>query len=165
MVDSHPWKMQVSNLWDNRNIPSSHGIKGYKIFNNLAVHGIPAISGTFSNIQYVNIIIDVGTALNAFKFLWNGSEKYQNVVIHLGDFHLMKENFQVTGLGKNGLTFEQKLFTYKNGFLLLHRSPFLKCCVRMAILWVFLDKRKSMCYAQKWKCSSYISYTNLKDAS
>ena len=87
------------------------------------------------NIPYVNIIIDVGTALNAFKFLWNGLEKYQNFVIHLEEFHFhfMKENFQVTCLSKNRLTFEQKLFTYRNGFLLLHRSPFLKCCVRMVI--------------------------------
>ena len=42
---------------------------------------------------YVNIIIDNGAALNAFKFLRNGLEKYQNVVIHLGDFHFMKDNF------------------------------------------------------------------------
>ena len=86
------------------------------------------------NISYVNIIIDVGTALNAFRFLWNELQKYQNFVIHLEDFHFMKENFQVTCLRKNRLTFEQKLFTYKNGFFLLHRSPFVKCCVRMVIL-------------------------------
>ena len=44
---------------------------------------------------YVNIARYVGAALNAFKFLWNGVEQYQNVLIHLGDFHFMKENFQV----------------------------------------------------------------------
>ena len=55
------------------------------------------------NMLYANITLDVGTALNAFKFLWNGLEKYQNVVIHLGNFHFMKENFQVTYLRKNRL--------------------------------------------------------------
>ena len=55
------------------------------------------------NMPYVNITIDVKAALNAFKFLWNELEKYQNAVIHLGDFHLMKENFQVTCLIKNEL--------------------------------------------------------------
>ena len=97
------------------------------------------------NISYVNIIIDVGTALNAFRFLWNELEKYQNFVIHLEDFHFMKENFQVTCLRKNRLTFEQKLFTYKNGFFLLHRSPFVKCCVRMVILWEFFLINRKQC--------------------
>ena len=49
----------------------------------------------------LNITIDVGTALNAFKFLRNGLEKYQNVAIHLADFYFTKENFQVTCLCKN----------------------------------------------------------------
>ena len=55
------------------------------------------------NMPYVNITIDVKAALNAFKFLWNELEKYQNAVIHLGDFHFMKENFQVPCLIKNEL--------------------------------------------------------------
>ena len=50
---------------------------------------------TTVNMPYVNIAWDVGAALNVFKLLWNGVEQYQNVLIHLGDFHFMKENFQV----------------------------------------------------------------------
>ena len=50
---------------------------------------------TTVNMPYVNIARDVGAALNVFKLLWNGVEQYQNVLIHLGDFHFMKENFQV----------------------------------------------------------------------
>ena len=45
------------------------------------------------NMPYANIALEVGAALNAFKFLWYGLEKYKNVVIHLGDFHFMKKNF------------------------------------------------------------------------
>jgi hypothetical protein len=47
------------------------------------------------NMAYVNITLDVGAAMNAFKFMWNYKDKYDNVVIHLGDFHFMKEIFQV----------------------------------------------------------------------
>ena len=44
---------------------------------------------------YVNITLDVGAAMNAYKLIWNFQERFRNVVIHLGDFHFMKENFQV----------------------------------------------------------------------
>lgn len=43
---------------------------------------------------YVNVTLDVGAAMNAFKLIWN----YQSrLVVHLGDFHFIKENFGVTG--------------------------------------------------------------------
>ena len=114
------------------------------------------------NIPFVNIIIDVGTALNAFKFLWNGLEKYQNFVIHLEEFHFhfMKENFQVICLSKNRLTFEQKLFTYRNGFFLLHRSPFLECCVGMVICEFFLTNRKQ-CVMGRSENAAAIFYTQI----
>ena len=48
------------------------------------------------NMPYVNVTLDVGAAINAFKLVWNKSETFGNVVIHLGDFHFMKENFQVS---------------------------------------------------------------------
>ena len=47
------------------------------------------------NMPYVNITLDVGAAINAYKLLWNYPLSFQNVVIHLGDFHFMKENFKV----------------------------------------------------------------------
>ena len=47
------------------------------------------------NMPYINISLNVGAAINAFKMVWHYSMKYKNVVIHLGDFHSMKENFQV----------------------------------------------------------------------
>ena len=37
------------------------------------------------NIPYLNITISVGTALNAFKVLWNGLEKYQNVALEISN--------------------------------------------------------------------------------
>uniref|UniRef100_A0A7M5WJJ7 Uncharacterized protein n=1 Tax=Clytia hemisphaerica TaxID=252671 RepID=A0A7M5WJJ7_9CNID len=50
------------------------------------------------DMPYVNITLDVGAALNAFKFLWSNQNTLKNVFIHLGDFHFMKENFQVIGM-------------------------------------------------------------------
>ena len=48
------------------------------------------------NIPYVNITLDCGAAVNAFKMKWNQQETFQDIVIHLGDFHFMKGNFQVS---------------------------------------------------------------------
>ena len=50
---------------------------------------------TSVNMPFVNITLDVGAALNAYKTLWTYPEQYKNVIIHLGSFHFLKENFQV----------------------------------------------------------------------
>ena len=55
---------------------------------------------TTVNTSYVNSTLDVGAALNAFKFLWNGVEQFQNVLIHLRDFHFMKKIFRFCMLRK-----------------------------------------------------------------
>ena len=47
------------------------------------------------NIKYVNVTLDWGAAINAFKTIWQYPLKFNNVIIHLGDFHFMNENFQV----------------------------------------------------------------------
>ena len=48
------------------------------------------------NMPFVNITSDVRAAMNAYKFVWSNPERFKNVVIHLGDFHFIKENFQVS---------------------------------------------------------------------
>ena len=50
---------------------------------------------TAANMPYVNITLDVGAAMNAFKTAWNLLEEFSNVMIHLGDFYFMKKNLQV----------------------------------------------------------------------
>ena len=47
------------------------------------------------NMPYVNTTLDVGAAINAYKFQWNHPDQYQKIMIHLGTFHFMKENFKV----------------------------------------------------------------------
>ena len=47
------------------------------------------------NSKYVNVVMDMGAAINAYKMIWNFPEKFGNIVIDPGDFHLTKENFPV----------------------------------------------------------------------
>ena len=47
------------------------------------------------NMRYVSVTLDCGAAINAFKTIWQYSLKFNNTVIHLGDFHFMEESFQV----------------------------------------------------------------------
>ena len=48
-----------------------------------------------ANMPFVNVTLDVGAAMNAFLVTWNDSKKFDKVIIHLGSFHFLKENFQV----------------------------------------------------------------------
>ena len=64
-----------------------------------------------ANMPYVNITLDVGAAMSAFKLLWNYPEKFGNVIIHLGDFHFIKENFSLIGKPiVDGSGFEDAIF-------------------------------------------------------
>ena len=47
------------------------------------------------NMSYVHVSMDVGAAINAYLMMWNNPELFQNVILHLGGFHFLKENFQV----------------------------------------------------------------------
>ena len=47
------------------------------------------------NMPYTNTTLDVGAAINAFKYIWSNNNTFSNVVIHLGDFYFMKEIFKV----------------------------------------------------------------------
>ena len=45
----------------------------------------------------MNVILDIGAAMNAYKMIWNYPHKFANCVVHSGDFHAMKENYCVIG--------------------------------------------------------------------
>lgn len=47
------------------------------------------------NMPNVNITLDVGAAINAYLVIWNNPILFKNIIIHLGSFHFLKENFQV----------------------------------------------------------------------
>ena len=63
-----------------------------------------------ANMPYVNITLDVDAAMSAFKLLSNYPEKFGNVIIHLGDFHFIKENFSLIGKLVAGSGFEDAIF-------------------------------------------------------
>ena len=46
------------------------------------------------NMPYVNITLDLGAAIPAYKVVWNYPNIFSNVIIHLGDFHFMKKSFR-----------------------------------------------------------------------
>ena len=62
------------------------------------------------NMPYVNVTLDVGAAMNAFKLIWNFPDQFANVIIHCGDFHFMKENFAVIGKIVANTGFEDAIF-------------------------------------------------------
>ena len=102
----------------------------------------------------LNITMDVETAFNAFKFLWNGLEKYQNVVIHLGDFYFTKDIFQVICLRKNRNHIQKSCF-------LFHRLPILKCCVRVFILREFFLINRKQCVMVQTENAATVFHTRI----
>ena len=47
------------------------------------------------NIPYANVTLDVGGALKGYNVLWNFQDEFKSMFIHLCDFRLMKECFNV----------------------------------------------------------------------
>ena len=85
-----------------------------------------------ANMPYVNITLDVGAAMSVLKLLWNYPEKFGNVIIHLGDFHFIKENFSFIGKLVAGSGFEDAIFqadVCSSGSLngVLSRSHYNRC--------------------------------------
>ena len=48
--------------------------------------------------------------MDAYTFLWNYPEKCKNIIIHLGDFHSLKEGFTMLGKLVSGFGFEDIIF-------------------------------------------------------
>ena len=45
------------------------------------------------NMSYVNVTLDVVASINAYELLSKNSQQFSNVIINLGNFHMIKENF------------------------------------------------------------------------
>ena len=43
--------------------------------------------------SYVNVTLDVVASINAYELLPKNSQQFSNVIINLGNFHMIKENF------------------------------------------------------------------------
>eukprot|EP00794_Sanderia_malayensis_P002595 gene2595-3007_t len=47
--------------------------------------------------KYTHITVDAGAAAKFYHIIWNNPTDFENVLIHLGDFHGMMEFFSVIG--------------------------------------------------------------------
>ena len=63
-----------------------------------------------ANMPYANVTLGLAAAMNTYKVIWNFQNKFANVVIHLGDFHFMKEGFNCIGMLNEGSGFEDIVF-------------------------------------------------------
>ena len=59
---------------------------------------------------FVNVTLDLGAEINAYRIVWSYPEIFSNVNSHLGDFHLMKKIFQILGMLIESLGFEEIVF-------------------------------------------------------
>ena len=46
-----------------------------------------------ANMSYVNITFECGAAIKGYKLIWNYPSVFDKFIIHLGNFHFMKEIF------------------------------------------------------------------------
>ena len=60
--------------------------------------------------KYINITLDIVTIMNAYKLLWGNMNQSSNIVLHIGDFHYMKEKFKFLGHLVRSSGFEDVIF-------------------------------------------------------
>ena len=63
-----------------------------------------------ANMDYMNITLDVGAATNAYEMSLSFGDKFKNIVIYLGHFHFLQENFKVIGSLVSCSGFEDVIF-------------------------------------------------------
>ena len=49
------------------------------------------------NVPYVNLTLDAGAYVNTYQVLCYYPDKFSKILLHLGDFHVMKEVFTMLG--------------------------------------------------------------------
>ena len=63
-----------------------------------------------SNMKFTHITVDGGAAMKFFHVVWNNLDEFNNVLIHLGDFHAMMEFFSTIGKFVAGSGFEEVVY-------------------------------------------------------
>ena len=63
-----------------------------------------------SNMKFTHITVDGGAAMKFFHVVWNNPDEFNNVLIHLDDFHVMMEFFRTTGKFVAGSGFEEVVY-------------------------------------------------------
>ena len=73
------------------NSPITHYDTTYELFKTLQTRA------TTTKMRYVNLTLDAGAYLNAYRVLFNYPKVCSNLILYLGDFHYMKESFGIVG--------------------------------------------------------------------
>ena len=73
------------------NSPIAHYDTIYELFKTLQT------TATITKMRYVNLTLDAGAYVNAYRVLCNYPKVFSNLILHLGDFHYMKELFGIVG--------------------------------------------------------------------
>ncbi|XP_065053916.1 uncharacterized protein LOC135682802 [Rhopilema esculentum] len=63
-----------------------------------------------SNMKYTHITVDAGAAMKFYHVLWNNPDEFNDVFIHLGDFHASMEFFGTIGKFVTGSGFEEIVY-------------------------------------------------------
>ena len=66
-----------------------------------------------ANMMYAHIIMDLGAAIKAYHVVWNDADYWNDIIIHLGDFHTMMTFFRIIGTVISGSGFEE--IVYQSG--------------------------------------------------
>ena len=48
-----------------------------------------------ANMMYTDIIMDAGAAIKAYHVVWNDADYWNDIIIHLGNFHSMMTFFDL----------------------------------------------------------------------
>lgn len=63
-----------------------------------------------ANMKYVHITMDVGAAIKAFHVVWDDNNLWNDIIIHLSDFHAVMAFFGVIGQYITGSGFEKNAY-------------------------------------------------------
>ena len=62
------------------------------------------------NMKYTHITVDAGAPAKFYHIIWNNPVEFNDVLIHLGDFHGMMEFFSIIGKIIQGSGFEDIVY-------------------------------------------------------
>ncbi len=88
--------------------PIRHAITEYKTVV-LCIHQSQRLSRA-SNMKFAHITVDAGAAQRFYHVVWNNPIEFQDVIIHMGDFHAMMEFFGNVGKLVTGSGFEEVIY-------------------------------------------------------